>query len=175
MQSPRRRSVDLEAGFAGDEGVTQEMAVFHDGGVVTESRNPFRRFRVNGFSFRICFCQKRCRYPHAFVFFCFCCRVLCLRLLQQGVLRLCWILKRIVFPLFSCWNWNPRWVWWHQTGGICFFHLSWWWSTCSEALWWGKLLTIHYFYPVSVLLLFTYWVRFVLYRLQDYHVCCSLI
>uniref|UniRef100_A0A0D3A6H5 Calcium-transporting ATPase n=1 Tax=Brassica oleracea var. oleracea TaxID=109376 RepID=A0A0D3A6H5_BRAOL len=45
MQSPRRRSVDLEAGFAGDEGVTQEMAVFHDGGVVTESRNPFRRFR----------------------------------------------------------------------------------------------------------------------------------
>lgn len=96
MQSPRRRSVDLEAGFAGDEGVTQEMAVFHDGGVVTESRNPFRRFRVNGFSFRICFCQKRCRYPHAFVFFCFCCRVLCLRLLQQGVLRLCWILKRIL-------------------------------------------------------------------------------
>lgn len=96
MQSPRRRSVDLEAGFAGDEGVTQEMAVFHDGGVVTESRNPFRRFRVNGFSFRICFCQKRCRYPHAFVFFCFCCRVLCLRLLQQGVLRLFWILKRIL-------------------------------------------------------------------------------
>lgn len=87
MQSPRRRSVDLEAGYAGDDGVTQEMAAFHGGcGVVTESPNPFRRLRVNGFSFRISFCQKRCRYPHAFVFFC-CCRVLCLRLLLQDVLR----------------------------------------------------------------------------------------
>ncbi|WZY69612.1 hypothetical protein YC2023_001852 [Brassica napus] len=45
MQSPRRRSVDLEAGFAGDDGVTQEMAAFHGGDVVTESPNPFRRLR----------------------------------------------------------------------------------------------------------------------------------
>nr|VDC75182.1 unnamed protein product [Brassica rapa] len=45
MQSPRRRSVDLEAGFAGDDGVTQEMAAFHGGCVVTESPNPFRRLR----------------------------------------------------------------------------------------------------------------------------------
>ncbi|CAH8317845.1 unnamed protein product [Eruca vesicaria subsp. sativa] len=49
MQSPRRRSVDLEAGFAGDDGVRQEMAVYHGGGgsVVAESRNPARRFRVS--------------------------------------------------------------------------------------------------------------------------------
>ncbi|CAN6987551.1 unnamed protein product [Brassica rapa subsp. trilocularis] len=45
MQSPRRRSVDLEAGYAGDDGVTQEMAAFHGGCVVTESPNPFRRLR----------------------------------------------------------------------------------------------------------------------------------
>ncbi|KAF8114004.1 LOW QUALITY PROTEIN: hypothetical protein N665_0043s0074 [Sinapis alba] len=46
MKSPRRRSVDLEAGFSGDDGVILEMAVYHgSGGVGTESRNPFRRLR----------------------------------------------------------------------------------------------------------------------------------
>ncbi|KAJ0251417.1 hypothetical protein HA466_0123780 [Hirschfeldia incana] len=46
MKSPqRRRSVDLEAGFAGDGGVILEMTVYHGGGFATQSRNPFRRFR----------------------------------------------------------------------------------------------------------------------------------